>query len=386
MRILFPCFLALIAVPLSAQTTGVPGINDFTVNGSGSGGTSCVASTLATNNTFSIAGPPSCGVTFVYSPTCIPGALPFGSGSVDIDLGNFISIIDGPGILGANGLSPLGWGDSAGNWSLSVAMGLSALTPGASFGAFQCAVLDPGFGGVEPTQAHSLTVTGCAGSTTWPMPPDDGSLNLLLTSNVSFYGGSYPDIWVNSNGFVSFGAGDADFTDSEAEWLGGVPRFGVWEDFQPNAPTSGPTTFGEDGAGLFTLSFDAVDNWASGGDNNTFCLQIETDAGALPGTITITMDTMQLAAGNDGLPIVGITPGADAMAVPAIVNSLDLSTITSSLGGAPYLAAGMRDPIYQDFINPATAELFDMANTVLVFTPTGVAPVSGAPTRPDICN
>ncbi len=365
---------AILVAPVFGQTTGVPNVNDFTINGNGSGGTSCIASNLSGSNTFTVSAAPNCGITFVYSPTCLPGALPFGPGSVDIDLNNFTVIIDGPGLLETNGFAPLGWGDTNGTWALSISSGAVALTPGAAFGAFQCAVLDPVTGGLSPTPAHVTTVGGCFASTTWQGVPDDGSLQVLLATNASFYGTSYLDLYVNSNGFISFGIGDADFTDTEAEWLAGVPRFGVWEDFQPNAPSSGTTTYGEN-AGVFTLAFENCDNWASGGDNNTFCMSIELDnSGAIPGTVSIAMLTMQLAAGNDGLPIVGITPGG-GLSLP---NSIDLSTVATT----PYLPSNATDAVYEDFLQ---AGVFDLQSTTVTFTPTGVS-AAGAFTGPYITN
>ena len=363
-----------VLVPGMAQSTGAPGVNDFTINGNGTGGTSCVASTLSGTNTFSVSGVPNCGVTFVYSPNCVPGSLALGPGTVDIDLSNFTVVIDGPGLLESNGLSGLGWADSNGTWTMSINSGAIALTPGGYFGAFQCAVLDPATGGIVPTQAHAATVGSCFASTAWVGVPDDGSLQVLLSSSVGFFGTSYLDVYVNSNGFVSLGVGDADFTDTEAEWLAGAPRFGVWEDFQPNALSSGPTTYGENN-GVFTLAFDNCDNWASGGDTNTFCMSIELDnSPGLPGTVSITMLTMQLAAGNDGLPIVGITSGG-GLSLP---NSIDLSAVATT----PFLPTNANDAIYEDFL---LSGVFDLQSTTVTFTPSGLSG-AGATTGPYIAN
>lgn len=374
MRSLFAIIaITMVVAPAVGQSTGAPGVNDFTVNGNGSGGTSCVASTLSGNNTFAVNGPPNCGVTFVYSPTCMPGAVTFGPGTVDIDLSNFVVVVDGPGLLGSNGLSPLGWADGNGNWSVTFSSGAAALTAGSPFGAFQCAVLDPTTMGITPTQAHDTTVSSCFASILWTSVPDDGSLQVPLTSNASFYGTSYTDLYVNSNGYISFGTGDTDFTDTEAEFLANVPRIAVWEDWQPNALTSGPTSYGE-ANDIFTLSFDNCDNWASGGDSNTFCMSIELDSGSTPGAISISMGTMQLAAGNDGLPIVGITPG-NGISLP---NSIDLSLVAT----APHLPATANDAVYEDFL---LAGVFDLQNTTVTFTPTAVSS-TGAVTGPYIAN
>lgn len=346
--------LALVVTPSFAQSTGVPGVNDFTVNGNGSGGTSFVASSInGVTDTFAVSAGGGNGVIFAHSPNAVAGALPLGSGTVDIDLTNFTVIIDGPGLVTPGPLSALGWTDGTGNWSLTVNGG-GVVMPGTPFGTFQCAVFDPTTGAIEPTQAHT-----CTGSLPlWVNPPDDGFLQVVLSASATFYGTAYPDVFLGSNGFISFGAGDGDFTDSEAEFLANAPRIACWEDFQPNAATSGPTTYGEV-AGVFQLNFQNCDNWASGGDNNTFSFGIDITTGI----ITITTQQMDLAAGNNGLPILGITPGGGLSAA----NNQD----ASMFAGTPYLAPGAMDAIYEDF-NLSGA--FDLTNpTTITFTPSGGA-------------
>ena len=62
---------ALIAVPAFAQTTGVPGINDMTINGGGSGGTSPVDAGLMISDSsiaIGITANPGDGVFVAYDP------------------------------------------------------------------------------------------------------------------------------------------------------------------------------------------------------------------------------------------------------------------------------------------------------------------------------
>jgi len=354
MRILIAVIaLALVATPSFAQSTGVPAVNDFTINGNGSGGTSMVASDInGANNTFAVsASGGGLGIIFAHSTNAAVGALPLGGGSVDIDLTMYTVILDGPGLLAPGPLSALAWTDSGGMWSLNIAGG-GNVSAGQAFGHFQCAIFDPATGGIEPTQAH----TGTGSLPLWVGVPDDGSLNVFLSAPVTFYGVAYPDIWLNSNGNMTLGGGDPDFTNTEAEYLANFPRISVWEDFNPSAVTSGPTTYGEV-AGTFVLNFVNCDNWGSAGDNNTFTMGIELATGI----VTITTQQMDLAAGNAGLPIVGITPGGGL----SMSNHQDLSTV----GGTPYLAANATDAIYEEFL---ISGVFDLANpTTITFTPSG---------------
>ena len=350
--------IALVATPSFAQTTGAPAVNDFTINGNGSAGTSMVASDInGANNTFAVsASGGGLGIIFAHSVNAAIGALPLGSGSVDIDLTAYTVIVDGPGLLAPGPLSALAWTDGSGNWSLNISGG-GAVTQGQAFGHFQCAIFDPALGSIEPTQAH----TGTGSLPLWVGVPDDGTLNVTLSSSATFYGVAYPDIHLNSNGNMTFGAGDTDFTDTEAEYLANFPRISVWEDFNPSAATSGPTTYGEVG-GVFVLNFTNCDNWGSGGDNNTFSMGIELATGI----ITITTQQMDLAAGNDGLPIVGITPGGGL----SMSNNQDLSMVA----GTPYLAPGASDAIYEDFL--LSGGVYDLMNpTTVTFTPSGGAGV-----------
>ena len=64
---------------------------------------------------------------------------------------------------------------------------------------------------------------------------DDNYVQVPLgcLGTMDFCGTSYDSIFVNSNGTVSFGAGDPAFTASAAGALGGVGRVGFWSDLSP---------------------------------------------------------------------------------------------------------------------------------------------------------
>ncbi len=67
-------FLALCAFATTAvaQTTGVPGFNDYTIAGSGSGSTSCTAVNIAGGGptTFQVSTAPGAPVVFLFTPNC----------------------------------------------------------------------------------------------------------------------------------------------------------------------------------------------------------------------------------------------------------------------------------------------------------------------------
>ena len=67
--------LLVVALPIHAQTTGIPGFNDYTINALGSGSTSCTSLTFITplTLTFQVSGAPVTPVMIYLSfAPCIP--------------------------------------------------------------------------------------------------------------------------------------------------------------------------------------------------------------------------------------------------------------------------------------------------------------------------
>ena len=79
--------LALFAAPATAQTTGMPGMNDYTVNGALSGATSCITPVvpLFVPLTFTVSTLPGFPVAILFNfcpgplggPSCLAGFAPF---------------------------------------------------------------------------------------------------------------------------------------------------------------------------------------------------------------------------------------------------------------------------------------------------------------------
>jgi hypothetical protein len=60
---------------------------------------------------------------------------------------------------------------------------------------------------------------------------DDTSTEVALARPFRFQGTNWNSVWVNSNGNLTFGAGDADFGESVGEFLAGPPRIApLWDD------------------------------------------------------------------------------------------------------------------------------------------------------------
>jgi hypothetical protein len=106
-----------------------------------------------------------------------------------------------------------------------------------------------------------------------PIPAgDDTSTELFPRFSIDFCGQRFESLFVNSNGSLTFGAGDADFSETIAEMLTGPPRIAaLWDDLNPGA-APGSVTFSETSRSL-TVSFTNVPEFPNTGAN-TFSLTL----------------------------------------------------------------------------------------------------------------
>jgi hypothetical protein len=81
---------------------------------------------------------------------------------------------------------------------------------------------------------YVLTINSYTGT---PIAPgDDGAVVVPLGFTFPFQGTDWSSVFVNGNGNLTFGAADADFTESVPELLAGPPRIApLWDDLFPPA-------------------------------------------------------------------------------------------------------------------------------------------------------
>lgn len=156
---------------------------------------------------------------------------------------------------------------------------------------------------------------------------DDDFLGVTMGFSFPFNGANYDEVFINSNGNLTFGSGDSDFSESVFEFLNDQPRIApLWDDLSPN---QGGLVFVKNEADEFKVTFqDVPEFFASTG--NTFSVTLRPDG-------SINFEYGDIAA-IDG--IVGVTEGNGA----ADPGETDLSANPNqSATGTTYEAFGFGD-------------------------------------------
>jgi hypothetical protein len=169
---------------------------------------------------------------------------------------------------------------------------------------------------------------------------DDNSVEVALPFPFPYQGSSYSSVFVNSNGSLTFGSGDPDFSPTVGEFLADQPRIApLWDDLSPNAAG---LVFVESDAASATVTFDRVPEFFFGGQN-TFSVTLSDDG------------TVEVSYGNIDAPdnLVGVTEGNGAVDP----GPSDLS------GSATWPASGTT---YEEF---TLASPNDLEGTTIIFQP-----------------
>ena len=160
---------------------------------------------------------------------------------------------------------------------------------------------------------------------------DDGTTSLVCgagwTQNV--LGATFTEVWVNTNGSVSFGDGIEDNFPTKINFSGDARRVaGLWMDLDPG---SGGTLTGdcapESGGTRFRVVWNNVPD-VSGGGSHTFAITLHGIGTGLDnvididyGTVTTPTGVLVGVGGNSGTPFDPRTTG--------VVNYVDLSSVTT---------------------------------------------------------
>ncbi len=128
---------------------------------------------------------------------------------------------------------------------------------------------------------------------------DDASVEVSLDFSFPFQGESFGSVFVNSNGNLTFGSGDTDFSESVLELLNEQPRIApLWDDLSPN---QGGLVIADSGSDSLSVTFQNVPEFLAS-TTNTFTVTLSSS-----GAINVTYGAI---AATDG--IAGVTPGNGA--------------------------------------------------------------------------
>lgn len=306
---------SFLGVPASGQQTGDPN-RDYSIGGNGVGATSPVMTTVIVPGTAAndyATQDANAPVVWLMGTELSVGWLQTFNNSVDIGPGGLTILGNGADPTTPN--SALFFTGASGQLSLAApaAASLSGLVL-----YFACAHAAPSnLEGWWISQTHrarfttdpnlAASSTACNPMATVLNPGDDGWVQQPLGFGFPFYGTSYTQCFVAANGFVTFGQGDGDFTETIGELLGNAPRIAMWwDDLSPQAGANSSVTFFSDQFATAEVCFDQVPEF---GTNNSNTFKMTMTAG-----VVVSIDYGAMAA-LDG--IVGLSPGSNlAMGVP----------------------------------------------------------------------
>ena len=160
--------------------------------------------------------------------------------------------------------------------------------------------------------AESISVlpTDPSGGTSLPLGDDDSELVSLSAMTVSLYGESYGDgeVWAGSNGYLTFGAGDTDYSESLADHFN-LPRISaLFDDLNPSA--GGTVSYKQLGDRL-TVTWENVPEFGTS-NSNTFQIEMFFN-----GQIRISWLAIEATDGLAGL--------SGGLGIPANFTESDLS-------------------------------------------------------------
>jgi hypothetical protein len=241
---------------------------------------------------------------------CTPGAVTSPDPLYTLDLcpTTLEFVFDGTGLLlPPTPFTPSFTVPSGGWWTL----GITIEPPSGYLFSHQTALLGPGFAtGFGLTQAFSIVVSDTVCLSGLDVGAGDDTTYAWTTNgDVRFYGRSYTQTFVDSNGYVSYcGTTASDFSPTESEFLGGNPRIAVfWSDLDPSV--GGRVVVLQTGP-VVSVCWQDVRIWGCSIDSNTFQLDINQ----LSQDITLTYGAFGLCGGtvppgNNATALVGISPG-----------------------------------------------------------------------------
>ena len=131
---------------------------------------------------------------------------------------------------------------------------------------------------------------------------DDCYTEQAMPFAFSFYGVEYSTMYIGSNGYLTFVAGDSTYTDTVEYFLAGNPRISaMFDDLDTRGTDHGDDILVYTDASKVVITFRNIQHFSMTGTSNTFQFVLYAD-----GTIRVSYDGIDdVATGS----IAGITPG-----------------------------------------------------------------------------
>jgi len=102
---------------------------------------------------------------------------------------------------------------------------------------------------------------------------DDTYLEQSLDFDFTFFGKTYNNVFVGSNGFLTFGSGSYDYVQKVDKFLRSEPKIAIWDDFDLRSTGTINIT---STASYFKVGFDLVPQFGNS-DQNSFDITIFSD-------------------------------------------------------------------------------------------------------------
>jgi Subtilase family len=136
-----------------------------------------------------------------------------------------------------------------------------------------------------------------------PFDPTDGSpvslsdddseqINISGSNSVSIYGQEYSSFYVGSNGYITFGGSDTDYTESLGDHFDSPRVSALFDDLNPS---SSGTVYAQQLTDRMVVSYDGVPEFSSS-NNNTFQVELHFD-----GTIIISWENIDSSDAISGI-------------------------------------------------------------------------------------
>ncbi len=231
--------------------------------------------------------------------------------------------------------------DGANPFDMANTMGWTML-PGTS-GDY---VIVQGFQPIVPPTTNSLTFG------------DDQVQQITLPFSFPYgNGNSTTDVWVDSNGSVSFASQNSDFTPTVAEFLNQAPRVApLWGDLSPNVGGTIHAEVDQSNPAVFHITFTGVPEFGVASNLSDFQVSLEQS-----GIIEVKYGQVMLSTS-----LIGYTPGGGS----PDPGSIDVSTLTSFQLGNDLPAIGLRS---QTGSRPVLGSTFTLEVTEIPPTATAAA-------------